>query len=362
MPLFTHHPSLSWPSLTPSSFSRGASRASSSSTAAATATSPARGAGPVTATAKNPTIDDDPFAYFITPPAFLSAADEDDVYPDWTAGILSDSRKRARSLSSLRFVTNISDISTDDGAAADVHLGLGLGGGLDAPPVAVAGSPNKMARPAPMLWRTLRGWMRVGRPRVPRPRAPRLQPTTLAVDDVPELSPLSTPLSTPPSSPPPPPSTSAVLDSPPRGSASASASSDAGPAAPPALARAHSPRPRSWRSPDSQLFTVPEDTAVGIEAAEAAADADDDDNNDHERQHQHEPQEIDWDSTLQSQVMQLAMLLERQEEERLEAEAAAAEVDTAVRGPAGEEKKDKSRARKRGLRFGRRWVKRVKLW
>ncbi|KAI9792151.1 MAG: hypothetical protein M1816_002691 [Peltula sp. TS41687] len=205
MPLFTHHPSLSWPPL--SHISSRTHRSGSPKEQAS--------------------IDEDPFAYFITPPPITDFDEEESIFEDWSAGIPPTGRPRARSLSPFR-LRNRSVIVQDDYDADDQT-------------VITISPPKSPQSPTPM--RTLRRWIH----HFPSPRAPRIQPQELSIDDVPPLSPLS---ASPPSSPPP---ESTCFS--PRGRSRR----DMRPI------RSHSNRPRVWAEPDEMLWTVLEEENSDLE-------------------------------------------------------------------------------------------------
>lgn len=257
MPLFTHHPSLSWPPFSPNVPSSPSSRATGQQER-----SPA-GAGSALSSAS---IDEDPFAYFITPPSLTVTSpdgdeedgdDQYDVFEDLSAGILPDSRPRSRSLSPFRTPDLTLDFEVLESTSAispgmtrqdDQHL-------------------LSQIKPAPL--KTLRRLIHI-----PRPSTPRLHPQQVTADDVPELSPL------------PPRRTSSFPSATKersrgrgrsrvrgrgrgRGSRSAQATDQSssssrhagGKAAKttPTRPRLHSDRPRSWREPSWDLWTVLEE-------------------------------------------------------------------------------------------------------
>lgn len=205
MPLFTHHPSLSWPPLShiPSSSSSSRTHRSGSPKGQAS-------------------IDEDPFAYFITPPPITDLDEEEAIFEDWSAGITPTGRPRARSLSPFRLRSR-SVVVQDDYDYDD-----------DGDQTVITVSPPKSPR-TPTAMRTLRRWMH----HFPSPRTPRIQPQELSIDDVPALSPLS---GSPPSTPP------ATCFSP-RGRSRR----DMKPI------RSHSNRPHAWTEPDEMLWTVVEE-------------------------------------------------------------------------------------------------------
>lgn len=163
MPLFRLHRSLSWPPSSPTVPLR---------------TTDQHGLR----TPSADSIDEDPFAYFISPPSLTITSpdgveeygdDRYDVFEDLSAGILPDGRPRSRSLSPFRSGDVMADFDVLESAAA--------------------ASPGKRRRqrrllpalgPAPL--EGLRKWMHIS-----RPSTPRLQPQGLSEDDVPELDPLS---------------------------------------------------------------------------------------------------------------------------------------------------------------------------
>ena len=163
MPLFRLHRSVSWPPSSPIVPLRATDQ-------------------PGARTPSADSIDEDPFAYFISPPSLTitspDGVEEDgydryDVFEDLSAGILPDGRPRSRSLSPFRS----SDVMTD----FDV---------LESAAAVSPGKPRRQGRlfpglgPAPL--KGLRKLMHI-----PHPSTPRLKPQGLSEDDVPDLDPLS---------------------------------------------------------------------------------------------------------------------------------------------------------------------------